>query len=88
MYLYPSNVLLVKHFCSAAHSRTLTSTLIITDWVKVPFEGVDYNLSDIRFELADDPDTCQKICTADFNCQFYTYAREDFFDPTYRYSIL
>ena len=54
----------------------------------VPFDGMDFPSSDIRFEMADDPDTCQKICTADLNCQYYTYATETFFDPAYRYSFL
>ncbi|KAM3597120.1 uncharacterized protein V6R79_026379 [Siganus canaliculatus] len=52
-------------------------------WVKVAHEGVDFRGSDIRFELMDDPETCQRTCTEDVNCQFYTYVNENFSDSTY-----
>ncbi|XP_070778229.1 coagulation factor XI-like [Enoplosus armatus] len=52
-------------------------------WVKVAHEGVDFRGSDIRYELMDDADTCQRTCTEDPNCQFYTYANESFFDRNY-----
>lgn len=51
------------------------------------YEGVDFKGSDIRDELMDDADTCQKTCTEDPHCQFYTYADETFFDRSYRWSI-
>ncbi|XP_059206201.1 coagulation factor XI-like [Centropristis striata] len=54
------------------------------NWVKVPQVGVDFRGSDIRFELMDDADTCQRTCTQDPNCQFYTYASNSFRDSTFR----
>lgn len=56
-----------------------------TDWTKVPYEGVDFRGSDIGFELMDDAESCQKTCTLDANCQFYTYVNDEFFNPVYRY---
>uniref|UniRef100_A0A8C5EIY0 Coagulation factor XI-like n=1 Tax=Gouania willdenowi TaxID=441366 RepID=A0A8C5EIY0_GOUWI len=53
-------------------------------WVKVAHERVDFQGSDIRYELMDDPDTCQRTCTDNPNCQFYTYVYETFFDVTHR----
>uniref|UniRef100_A0A672H6Q2 Apple domain-containing protein n=1 Tax=Salarias fasciatus TaxID=181472 RepID=A0A672H6Q2_SALFA len=47
-------------------------------WLQTQFEGVDFLGSDIRFELMDDPDSCQRTCTEDPHCQFYTYLTEDF----------
>uniref|UniRef100_A0AAZ1XJW6 Apple domain-containing protein n=1 Tax=Oreochromis aureus TaxID=47969 RepID=A0AAZ1XJW6_OREAU len=49
----------------------------------VAYEGVDFKGSDIRYELMDDADTCQKTCTEDPHCQFYTYVDETFFDRSY-----
>uniref|UniRef100_A0A8C9Y226 Apple domain-containing protein n=1 Tax=Sander lucioperca TaxID=283035 RepID=A0A8C9Y226_SANLU len=57
-------------------------------WLQVVYENVDFPTSDIRFELMDDADTCQRTCTQDAFCQFYTYANDNFNDPIYRYSIL
>ncbi|XP_054619410.1 coagulation factor XI-like [Dunckerocampus dactyliophorus] len=54
-----------------------------TNWAKTANEGVDFQGSDIRFELMDDAETCQKTCTADQNCQFYTYVNDGFFDSAY-----
>uniref|UniRef100_A0A4W6DGQ8 Apple domain-containing protein n=1 Tax=Lates calcarifer TaxID=8187 RepID=A0A4W6DGQ8_LATCA len=54
------------------------------NWLKLAHEGVDFRGSDIRFELMDDPDTCQTTCTVNSNCQFYTYVNETFFDSDYR----
>ncbi|XP_077405611.1 coagulation factor XI-like [Vanacampus margaritifer] len=54
-----------------------------TNWAKTALEGVDFQGSDIRFELMDDAETCQKTCSIDQNCQFYTYVNEDFQDSAY-----
>lgn len=48
-------------------------------------EGVDFRGSDIRYELLGDADACQRNCTEDPNCQFYTYVTENFSDRNYRY---
>ncbi|XP_078123413.1 coagulation factor XI-like [Sander vitreus] len=53
-------------------------------WVQVVHENVDFSGSDIRFELMDDADTCQRTCTQDAYCQFYTYTNDNFGDPIYR----
>ncbi|CAI5690230.1 unnamed protein product [Oreochromis niloticus] len=53
------------------------------NWARVAYEGVDFKGSDIRYELMDDADTCQKTCTEDPHCQFYTYVDETFFDRSY-----
>ncbi|KAM6958896.1 plasma kallikrein-like [Aplochiton taeniatus] len=54
------------------------------DWKKKVYEGVDLRGSDMRFVLLDNPAACQKACTDDPQCQFYTYANETFENPTYR----
>ncbi|XP_065326905.1 coagulation factor XI-like [Pelmatolapia mariae] len=54
-----------------------------SNWARVAHEGVDFKGSDIRYELIDDADTCQKTCTEDPHCQFYTYVDETFFDCSY-----
>lgn len=51
----------------------------------MPYEGVDFRGSDIGFELMDDAESCQRNCTLDANCQFYTYVNDEFFNPVYRY---
>lgn len=60
---------------------------LLTDWVKVAHEDVDFGGSDIRYVLLDDADTCQRTCTEDALCQFYSYVTAQFTDPAYRYSI-
>ncbi|XP_074469213.1 plasma kallikrein-like [Sebastes fasciatus] len=52
-------------------------------WVTVAHEGVDLRGSDIRFELMDDADACQRTCTGETNCQFYTYVNETYSDRAY-----
>uniref|UniRef100_A0A8C2WGC0 Apple domain-containing protein n=1 Tax=Cyclopterus lumpus TaxID=8103 RepID=A0A8C2WGC0_CYCLU len=42
-------------------------------WIQVALEEVDFQYSDIRYELMDDAHTCQMTCNEDANCQFYTY---------------
>lgn len=61
------------------------SSSLPTDWTKVPYEGVDFRGSDTGFDLMDDAESCQKTCTLDSNCQFYTYVNNEFFNPDYRY---
>ncbi|XP_039677205.1 plasma kallikrein-like [Perca fluviatilis] len=53
-------------------------------WVQVVHENVDFPGSDIRFELIDDADTCQRTCTQDSYCQFYSYTNDNFGDPNFR----
>ncbi|KAK2830164.1 hypothetical protein Q5P01_018095 [Channa striata] len=53
-------------------------------WVKVTFEGVDFLGSDVRAEQMDDADTCQRTCTDDRNCEFYTFTTERFPDQAFR----
>ncbi|XP_041664143.1 coagulation factor XI-like [Cheilinus undulatus] len=53
------------------------------NWIKLVHEGVDFLGSDIRFELMDDAETCQRTCTASPNCQFYSYVTEAFHDQDY-----
>ncbi|KAF3707637.1 Coagulation factor XI [Channa argus] len=55
------------HFCQLDNS-----------WLEVALEGVDFLGSDVRPEPMDDADTCQKTCTEDRNCQFYTFTTETF----------
>ncbi|XP_077446913.1 coagulation factor XI-like isoform X1 [Stigmatopora argus] len=56
-----------------------------TNWAKTPLEGVDFQGSDIRSELMDDAETCQKTCTIDQHCQFYTYVNQNFESASYRH---
>ncbi|XP_069032927.1 coagulation factor XI-like [Embiotoca jacksoni] len=53
------------------------------NWIKVSHEGVDFRGSDIRNMLTDDAQMCQRICTEDPNCQFYTYVNENFANSDY-----
>uniref|UniRef100_A0A3Q3KJG2 Apple domain-containing protein n=2 Tax=Monopterus albus TaxID=43700 RepID=A0A3Q3KJG2_MONAL len=62
------------YFCQLDHQN----------WVKVAYESVDFTSSDIRFELMDDADTCQRTCSADPKCLFYTYVKETCSDPSQR----
>ncbi|KAM6899461.1 coagulation factor XI-like [Xenentodon cancila] len=62
----------------ATHSCQLDENL-----VKIAYEGIDFKGSDIRFELTDDADVCQKTCTEDPVCQFYAYVDEQFSDRIY-----
>ncbi|XP_038581409.1 coagulation factor XI-like [Micropterus salmoides] len=48
-------------------------------WLKVAHKDIDFPGSDIRFELEDDADTCQKTCTEDRFCQFYSFDTENLF---------
>lgn len=60
---------------------------LLTDWLTVAHEDVDFLGSDIRYVLMDDAETCQTTCTEDPNCQFYTYVNETFFNSDLWYSI-
>ncbi|XP_067467478.1 coagulation factor XI-like [Thunnus thynnus] len=55
----------------------------VNSWVKDVHEGTGFTGSDIRYELVDDRDMCQRECTEDSNCQFYDYVTESFFDRNY-----
>ncbi|XP_077364249.1 coagulation factor XI-like isoform X1 [Festucalex cinctus] len=46
-----------------------------SNWAKKALDGIDFYGSDIRFELTDDAETCQRKCSNDHNCQFYTYIK-------------
>ena len=60
---------------------------LLTGWLQVSHEGVSFQGSDLRFESMDDPDTCQRTCTIDPLCQFYTYFNESYSNPEFRYSV-
>ncbi|XP_030596342.1 coagulation factor XI-like [Archocentrus centrarchus] len=53
------------------------------NWATVAHEGIDFNGSDIRYEVVDDAEACQRKCTEDPHCQFYTYADENVSDRNY-----
>ncbi|XP_047200199.1 coagulation factor XI-like, partial [Hippoglossus stenolepis] len=61
------------HFCQMNDS-----------WLQVSHEGVSFQGSDLRFESMDDPDTCQKTCSTDPLCQFYTYFNESYSNSDFR----
>ncbi|XP_008285822.1 coagulation factor XI-like [Stegastes partitus] len=63
---------LPTHFCQPDNN-----------WLKVAHEGVDFRGSDIRFELMDNAEECQRTCTDDPNCQFYTYVTKNFRDRNF-----
>ncbi|TDH04400.1 hypothetical protein EPR50_G00151060 [Perca flavescens] len=52
-------------------------------WVKVVYENVAFPTSVIRSEPMDDADTCQRTCTQDPYCQFYSYTNDNFDDPKF-----
>ncbi|XP_060948416.1 coagulation factor XI-like isoform X2 [Limanda limanda] len=61
------------HFCQMDDS-----------WLQVSHGGVSFEGSDFRSELMDDPDTCQRTCTTDPLCQFYTYFNKSYSNPDFR----
>lgn len=63
-------------------------SLLFPGWITVPHEGIDFRGSDIGFELMDDAESCQRACTADAFCQFYTYVTSDFSHSSFRYILL
>uniref|UniRef100_A0A3Q2P247 Coagulation factor XI-like n=1 Tax=Fundulus heteroclitus TaxID=8078 RepID=A0A3Q2P247_FUNHE len=48
-------------------------------WTKVVYEGIDFPYSDIRFFPLDNFKSCEKSCTEDPNCQFYSYVTTSHF---------
>ncbi|KAF1381413.1 hypothetical protein PFLUV_G00153680 [Perca fluviatilis] len=52
-------------------------------WVQVIYENVAFPTSVIRSEPMDDADTCQRTCTQDPYCQFYSYTNDNFNDPKF-----
>ncbi|XP_026156339.1 coagulation factor XI-like [Mastacembelus armatus] len=58
--------------------------LDVQSWAAVTYDGVDFSGSDIRDEMMDDADTCQRTCTADPKCLFYTYVNDKFISAEYR----
>lgn len=59
----------------------------LTAWARAPYPGVDFRGVDIRYTLVDNAEACQQACNDEDKCQFYTYVKENFRDPAYRYSI-
>ncbi|XP_031179014.1 plasma kallikrein-like isoform X1 [Sander lucioperca] len=52
-------------------------------WLQVVYENVAFPTSVIRSEPMDEADTCQRTCTQDAFCQFYTYTNDNFNDPKF-----
>ncbi|XP_036372004.1 coagulation factor XI-like [Megalops cyprinoides] len=52
--------------------------------MQTPYENIDFLGYDRRYVMLDDPQSCQETCTADPDCQFYTYVTESFHLPDYR----
>uniref|UniRef100_A0A8C8DNE1 Apple domain-containing protein n=1 Tax=Oryzias sinensis TaxID=183150 RepID=A0A8C8DNE1_9TELE len=48
-----------------------------TNWLRTAYEGIDFPGSEIRFELKDNADQCQRLCSGDPTCQFYTYVKDN-----------
>lgn len=53
----------------------------------VAYEGVDFPGSDIGFEVMEDAENCQRACTNNVNCQFYTYVSDEYSNPELRYIL-
>ncbi|KAG7501447.1 coagulation factor XI-like [Solea senegalensis] len=54
------------------------------DWLKVDYDGVHFQGSDIRNVTMENADKCRKACTADRQCQFYTYFKDSHSNSDYR----
>uniref|UniRef100_A0A4W6FZ67 Apple domain-containing protein n=1 Tax=Lates calcarifer TaxID=8187 RepID=A0A4W6FZ67_LATCA len=54
------------------HLTNMTSSLL-TECAMKTLEGINLPGSDLRFLLVNNAKACQKTCTEDPNCQFYTY---------------
>ncbi|XP_035537254.1 coagulation factor XI-like isoform X2 [Morone saxatilis] len=54
------------------------------NWIKKAYVGIDFPHSDIRNFLTSDVEACQRTCTEDPNCQYYSYITETYSDPAHR----
>ncbi|XP_058475499.1 coagulation factor XI-like isoform X2 [Solea solea] len=54
------------------------------DWLKVDYDGVHFQGSDIGNVAMQDADKCRETCTADRQCQFYTYFKDSHSNSDYR----
>ncbi|XP_068432148.1 coagulation factor XI-like [Clinocottus analis] len=71
------NVMVLKSIQGSTSGLPARFCQLDNSWARIPFEDRDFPLNDIRFELLDDADSCEKACTDDPNCQFYTYCVTD-----------
>ncbi|XP_051247113.1 coagulation factor XI isoform X3 [Dicentrarchus labrax] len=54
------------------------------NWIKKTYVGIDFPHNDIRNFLTSDVEACQRTCTEDPNCQYYSYITETSSDPAHR----
>uniref|UniRef100_A0A3Q1H8P6 Apple domain-containing protein n=1 Tax=Anabas testudineus TaxID=64144 RepID=A0A3Q1H8P6_ANATE len=47
------------------------------NWVKKIYEDINFPSNDIRYFTAEDVHGCQRACTADPNCQYFSYHNEN-----------
>ncbi|XP_053190115.1 coagulation factor XI-like [Scomber japonicus] len=69
------NTVAMKWHTTEGHISGLPARFCQLDnsWIKKTYAGVDFYSGDIRHLLTNDAGSCQRACTADPNCQFYTY---------------
>lgn len=53
-------------------------------WLEVAYNDLDFEGSDIRNVMLDDAESCQRTCTEDPHCQFYSYVKDSFSDSNFR----
>ncbi|KAG8005096.1 Coagulation factor XI, partial [Nibea albiflora] len=57
---------------------------LLTEWLKKTYKGIDFPHNDIRNFAEDNFETCQRTCTEDPNCQYFSYVANT---PPARYSM-
>ncbi|RXM94255.1 Coagulation factor XI [Acipenser ruthenus] len=83
----PPNITILRSAVSGFHQRDCEERCadeLPAACTETVYENLDFPGYDRRYLLLDDPQTCQEACTADPECQFYTYCRSSFFDPQHQ----
>ncbi|XP_070841183.1 coagulation factor XI-like [Chaetodon trifascialis] len=70
------NEMVVKAEDGATSGLPTRSCQPDNSWIKTTHADIDFWGSDYHDVLADDADACQRTCTEDPNCQFYSYVTD------------
>ncbi|KAG8005095.1 Coagulation factor XI [Nibea albiflora] len=61
---------IIKGFTSGLPERFCQ---LDNEWLKKTYEGINFPHNDIRYFQSDNLEKCQRTCTEDPNCQFFSY---------------
>lgn len=63
----------VYFYCEFLSSTAVwPSCSLLTDWIKKTYVGIDFPHSDIRKVITDGVESCQRTCTEDPSCQYFS----------------